>query len=156
MPRHDGHPTGPPRGASPRQVRFHEAKSLITSTRGPNNCRDYSEAALGRVQQIRELLNAGLSTQAIRPILPVRRRCCRTENGDRADRHHTIARFTPVSNAGEITAPGGSLRALLELGQVVGDRVTVAGQDVDALGQVKDRQKIPGGTSGRLWVPTIN
>lgn len=42
---------------------------------------------------------------------------------------------TPVSNTEEITARGGSLRALLELGQVVGDRVTVAGQDVDALGQ---------------------
>ncbi|MFE4623572.1 MerR family transcriptional regulator [Streptomyces mirabilis] len=32
--------------------------------------RDYGKAALGRVQQIRELLNAGLSTQAIRAILP--------------------------------------------------------------------------------------
>ncbi|MFC4033373.1 MerR family transcriptional regulator [Streptomyces polygonati] len=57
-------------GASPRQVRFYEAKGLITSTRGPNNYRDYSETTLGRVQQIRELLNAGLSTQAIRGILP--------------------------------------------------------------------------------------
>ncbi|MGW7380419.1 MerR family transcriptional regulator [Streptomyces sp. NPDC054794] len=101
VPHRDGHPTGPPRGASPRHVRFYEAKSLITSTRRPNNCRDYSEAALGRVQQIRELLNAGLSTQAIRAILPVRRRCCRTENGDRADRHHTIARFPPSQTQGK-------------------------------------------------------
>lgn len=51
-------------------MRFYEAKGLITSTRGPNNYRDYSKATLGRVQQIRELLNAGLSTQAIRAILP--------------------------------------------------------------------------------------
>lgn len=50
-----------------------------------------------------------------------------------APRHRPL--HTPVSNTGEITARGGSLRALLELGQVVGDRVTVAGQDVDALGQ---------------------
>ncbi len=57
-------------GASPRQVRFYEAKGLITSTRGPNNYRDYSEATLGRVRQIRELLDAGLSTQVIRAILP--------------------------------------------------------------------------------------
>ena len=57
-------------GASPRQVRFYEAKGLITSTRGPNNYRDYNEAALARVQQIRELLAAGLSTQLIRAILP--------------------------------------------------------------------------------------
>ncbi|MER5520411.1 MerR family transcriptional regulator [Streptomyces sp. NPDC002677] len=70
MPHRDGHPTGAPRGASPRQVRFYEANSLMTSTRGPNNYRDYSEAALGRVQQIREPLNAGLSTQAIRAIHP--------------------------------------------------------------------------------------
>uniref|UniRef100_A0AAU3GZ92 MerR family transcriptional regulator n=1 Tax=Streptomyces sp. NBC_01401 TaxID=2903854 RepID=A0AAU3GZ92_9ACTN len=57
-------------GASPRQVRFYEAKGLITSARGPNNYRDYGETALGRVQQIRELLDAGLSTQVIRAILP--------------------------------------------------------------------------------------
>ena len=57
-------------GASPRQVRFYEAKGLITSARGPNNYRDYSETALGRVRQIRALLEAGLSTQVIRAILP--------------------------------------------------------------------------------------
>jgi DNA-binding transcriptional MerR regulator len=57
-------------GVSPRQVRFYEAKGLITSTRGSNNYRDYDETALGRVQQIRELLGAGLSTQVIRAILP--------------------------------------------------------------------------------------
>ena len=57
-------------GVSARQVRFYEAKGLITSTRGPNNYRDYGETALGRVQQIRELLNAGLSTQVIRALLP--------------------------------------------------------------------------------------
>jgi DNA-binding transcriptional MerR regulator len=57
-------------GASPRQVRFYEARGLITSTRGSNNYRDYSETTLARVQQIRELLSAGLSTQLIRAILP--------------------------------------------------------------------------------------
>ncbi|MER5667116.1 MerR family DNA-binding transcriptional regulator [Streptomyces mirabilis] len=35
-------------GATPRQVRFYEAKGLITSTREPNNYRDYSETTLGR------------------------------------------------------------------------------------------------------------
>lgn len=57
-------------GASPRQVRFYEARGLITSARGPNNYRDYSETTLARVQQVRELLNAGLSTQLILAILP--------------------------------------------------------------------------------------
>jgi DNA-binding transcriptional MerR regulator len=57
-------------GATSRQVRFYEAKGLITSTRESNNYRDYSETALGRVQQIRELLGAGLSTDVIRAILP--------------------------------------------------------------------------------------
>ncbi|MET7685301.1 MerR family transcriptional regulator [Streptomyces sp. NPDC005423] len=37
---------------------------------GANNYRDYSETTLGRVQQIRGLLEAGLSTQAIRALLP--------------------------------------------------------------------------------------
>ncbi len=57
-------------GATPRQVRFYEAKGLITSVRGPNNYRDYSESTLARVQQIRELLKAGLSTQLILAIVP--------------------------------------------------------------------------------------
>ncbi|WP_327004581.1 MerR family transcriptional regulator [Dactylosporangium sp. NBC_01737] len=57
-------------GATPRQVRFYEARGLITSTRGSNNYRDYSETTLARVQQIRELLKAGLSTQLILAIVP--------------------------------------------------------------------------------------
>ncbi|GAA3525938.1 MerR family transcriptional regulator [Amycolatopsis ultiminotia] len=57
-------------GVSTRQVRFYEAKGLITSTRLRNNYRDYDGTALGRVQQIRELLDAGLSTQVIRAVLP--------------------------------------------------------------------------------------
>jgi len=57
-------------GASARQVRFYEAQGLITSARLSNNYRDYDETALARVQQIRGLLAAGLSTQLIRAILP--------------------------------------------------------------------------------------
>ncbi|MEX5632714.1 MerR family transcriptional regulator [Parafrankia sp. FMc2] len=57
-------------GTSARQVRYYEAKGLITSTRGSNNYRDYTETTLARVRQIRELLNAGLSTQLILAILP--------------------------------------------------------------------------------------
>ncbi len=57
-------------GATPRQVRFYESRGLITSTRGSNNYRDYSETTLARVQQIRELLKAGLSTQLILAIVP--------------------------------------------------------------------------------------
>jgi DNA-binding transcriptional MerR regulator len=57
-------------GATPRQVRFYEARGLITSVRGANNYRDYSETTLARVQQIRELLQAGLSTQLILAIVP--------------------------------------------------------------------------------------
>jgi DNA-binding transcriptional MerR regulator len=57
-------------GVSPRQVRFYEARGLITSAREPNNYRDYSDTTLARVRQIRELLKAGLSTQLILAILP--------------------------------------------------------------------------------------
>ena len=49
-------------GASTRQVRFYESRGLIASTRGANNYRDYTETTLARVQQIRELLTAGLCT----------------------------------------------------------------------------------------------
>jgi len=57
-------------GASTRQVRFYEAEGLIVSSRESNNYRDYDETALGRVMQIRELLDAGLSTRVIRAVLP--------------------------------------------------------------------------------------
>lgn len=57
-------------GATPRQVRFYESEGLITSTRLHNNYRDYDSNALARVQQIRELLTAGLSVQLIKTILP--------------------------------------------------------------------------------------
>lgn len=51
-------------------MRFYEAEGLIVSSRESNNYRDYDETALGRVMQIRELLDAGLSTRVIRAVLP--------------------------------------------------------------------------------------
>lgn len=55
---------------STRQVRYYEAKGLISSDREANGYRDYDDIALGRVLQIRELLGAGLSVQMIRCLLP--------------------------------------------------------------------------------------
>jgi DNA-binding transcriptional MerR regulator len=57
-------------GVTPRQVRFYEARGLIVSDRLHNNYRDFSESTLARVEQIRDLLAAGLSTQVILAIVP--------------------------------------------------------------------------------------
>jgi len=57
-------------GVTPRQVRFYEARGLIASERLHNNYRDFSESTLARVEQIRDLLAAGLSTQVILAIVP--------------------------------------------------------------------------------------
>ncbi|WP_435802666.1 hypothetical protein [Streptomyces avermitilis] len=54
---------------------------------------------------------------------------------ERTGTHPTIARFTAPSQTQGKPQLAAAHSALLELGQVVGDRVTVAGQDVDALGQ---------------------
>lgn len=88
-------------------MRFYEAKGSIASTRGPNNYHDYSEAALGRVQQIREPLNAGLSTQAIRAILP-----CLQSPRDR----HAIADYLAELRSARSEPPRAVISPVFETG----------------------------------------
>lgn len=53
-----------------RVVAYHETQGLIEPNRGTNGYREYTDDAVLAVTQIRKLLEAGLSTQAIRFILP--------------------------------------------------------------------------------------
>ncbi len=53
-----------------RMLRYYEEQGLLGSSRTPNGYRDYPEAAVDRVVQIRGLLDAGLPTRIIRAILP--------------------------------------------------------------------------------------
>ncbi|GAA0903713.1 MerR family transcriptional regulator [Pseudonocardia zijingensis] len=57
-------------GASPRLLRYYEEQELISADRGANGYRDYDEACVDRVRQIRGLLDAGLPTRVIKQILP--------------------------------------------------------------------------------------
>jgi DNA-binding transcriptional MerR regulator len=57
-------------GASRRVLRYYEEQGLITSQRRANGYRDYDEAYVDRVRQIRGLLEAGLPTRVIKQILP--------------------------------------------------------------------------------------
>jgi DNA-binding transcriptional MerR regulator len=57
-------------GTSRRLLRYYEEQALIVSERSPNGYRDYAEAFVDRVLQIRGLLDAGLPTRIIRQILP--------------------------------------------------------------------------------------
>ncbi|MFJ4870028.1 MerR family transcriptional regulator [Streptomyces sp. NPDC088757] len=57
-------------GVSRRMLRYYEEQELIASGRCANGYRDYPEPCVDRVQQVRGLLDAGLSTQTIRRILP--------------------------------------------------------------------------------------
>lgn len=58
--------TGTPR----RLLRYYEEQDLINPSRRPNGYRDYDEALVDRVVQIRGLLEAGLPTRLIKQILP--------------------------------------------------------------------------------------
>jgi DNA-binding transcriptional MerR regulator len=57
-------------GTSRRLLRYYEEQGLITSSRCANGYREYDEASVDRVLQIRGLLDAGLPTRIIKQILP--------------------------------------------------------------------------------------
>ncbi|MEV8524144.1 MerR family transcriptional regulator [Streptomyces sp. NPDC052000] len=57
-------------GTSRRLLRYYEEQGLIVSARSSNGYRDYGEAFVDRVMQIRGLLDAGLPTRIIKQILP--------------------------------------------------------------------------------------
>ncbi len=57
-------------GVAPRLLRYYEEQGLLRPGRGENGYRDYPEAAVDRVAQIRGLIDAGLPTSIIRDMLP--------------------------------------------------------------------------------------
>lgn len=57
-------------GTSRRLLRYYEEQGLIVPERASNGYRDYDPRYVDRVQQIRGLLGAGLTTRIIKQILP--------------------------------------------------------------------------------------
>ncbi|MFE0106443.1 MerR family transcriptional regulator [Streptomyces sp. NPDC059009] len=57
-------------GVSPRLLRYYEEQDLLHPERSGNGYRVFGEDLISRVLQIRELLDAGLSTRVIRIVLP--------------------------------------------------------------------------------------
>jgi DNA-binding transcriptional MerR regulator len=57
-------------GVPTRMLRYYEEQDLLHPERAANGYRRYSASAVHRVQQIRGLLDAGLTTEIIRKILP--------------------------------------------------------------------------------------
>lgn len=57
-------------GVSTRLLRYYQEQDLIHPSRLANGYRDFDELSVKRVLQIRALLEAGLSTSAIRRLLP--------------------------------------------------------------------------------------
>jgi len=57
-------------GVPARLLRYYEEQDLLHPERDSSGYRSYSEADAGRVTQIRGLLEAGLTTEIIRRILP--------------------------------------------------------------------------------------
>jgi DNA-binding transcriptional MerR regulator len=56
-------------GVSARMLRYYEQQHLLTSTRSTNDYREFTEADVDRVQQVRALLDAGLPTRFARAVL---------------------------------------------------------------------------------------
>jgi DNA-binding transcriptional MerR regulator len=57
-------------GVNAHQLRYYEAQGLLEPGRAPSGYREYAADAVLTVTQIRKLLEAGLSTQEIRVLLP--------------------------------------------------------------------------------------
>lgn len=57
-------------GASVRSLRYYEQRGLLRSTRTAGNQREFDDSAVERVQLIRSLLAAGLTTETIDDVLP--------------------------------------------------------------------------------------
>jgi len=57
-------------GIPARMLRYYEEQDLLHPERAGNGYRAYGESAVYRVQQIRGLLDSGLTTEIIRNILP--------------------------------------------------------------------------------------
>ncbi|MEV8630419.1 MerR family transcriptional regulator [Streptosporangium sp. NPDC051023] len=60
-------------GVSPRLLRYYGAQGLLDARRDSNGYRSYDEDSVVIVRQVRALLNAGLSTEVIRVVLPCTR-----------------------------------------------------------------------------------
>ncbi|MGW7553597.1 MerR family transcriptional regulator [Streptomyces rimosus] len=60
-------------GVSPRLLRYYEEQGLLEARRAPNGYRYYDEDTLLTVRQVRALLEAGLTTEVIRAVLPCAR-----------------------------------------------------------------------------------
>ncbi len=57
-------------GVHAHQLRYYEAQGLLEPRRSASGYREYADDAVLTVTQIRRLLEAGLSTQEIRVLLP--------------------------------------------------------------------------------------
>jgi DNA-binding transcriptional MerR regulator len=57
-------------GVPPRMLRYYEEQGLLQPERFANGYRSYDTSAVRCVQQVRGLLDSGLTTEIIRTILP--------------------------------------------------------------------------------------
>ena len=57
-------------GASVRSLRYYEEQGLLTSQRTVSGQRTYDDEAVARVQLLRRLYNAGLTSSTIATLLP--------------------------------------------------------------------------------------
>ncbi|MFH8349714.1 MerR family transcriptional regulator [Streptomyces sp. NPDC018045] len=60
-------------GVSARLLRYYEEQDLLDAERGPNGYRYYDDDTVVTVRQVRALLDAGLTTEMIRAVLPCAR-----------------------------------------------------------------------------------
>lgn len=75
-------------GVSTRLLRYYEEQELLLPGRDSHGYRSYPEDAPTRVEQIRRLLEAGVSTREIRHLIP----CATSEGLLHCDHSHAVMR----------------------------------------------------------------
>ncbi|HLT60581.1 MAG TPA: MerR family transcriptional regulator [Microlunatus sp.] len=73
-------------GVSVRSVRYYEEQGLLRSRRTPSGHRHYTEDDVERVRFLQDLFAAGLSSRAIREVLP----CAEAPNDDNTEESYRV------------------------------------------------------------------
>lgn len=129
-------------GVSTRLLRYYEEQELLLPGRDAHGYRSYPEDAPARVEKIRELLEAGVSTREIRHLIP-----CATKEGMRHCDHSRSVMRGALDRLDDQIADLSRKRGLLAGQAEEGPYDPVGPSSTPAHGAERPAQALGGGAS---------